>query len=303
MTQLTVGLPVYNAMPFLPEAVDSILSQTLSDFRFLIINDGSTDESQDYLSTINDPRLTVIKQENQGVSVTANRILELTETEYLARIDADDVSLPYRLEVQFEILEKNREIVLLGTQVAFLTGQRTLLAPKTPTNHESIEKALLRGNIGFCNSSIMMRTEVAKKIGGYRVLGQGEDFDFFLRMCEAGRVANLNSVLHHYRIHLDSLVVSKHREVFREKEFAIECAKCRRNCKPEPTFKHFTAAWENRSLIKRGQEIINRWSSTQYRKALIEIANRKVIRGITRLGCVAVCRPGSSFRKIKAQLQ
>ena len=82
MTRLTVGMPVYNAMPYLPEAVESILGQTLRDFRFLIVNDGSTDSSKEYLDSIDDPRVTVIHQENRGLGATLNRTLELCETEY-----------------------------------------------------------------------------------------------------------------------------------------------------------------------------------------------------------------------------
>lgn len=302
MEKLTVGLPVYNAMPFLPHAVDSILNQTLIDFRFIIINDGSTDGSSEYLASINDPRVSVIQQVNLGIGTTLNRLLELCKTEYFARMDADDISLPQRLSTQLEFLEKKREIVLLGTQIAFLAGSETYEAPRTPLNHRSIDKVLMKGKIGLCHSSLLFRTDAAKRIGGYRIRGAGEDFDFFIRMCEVGRIANIGKVLHLYRIHLDSIVATKYYEIRRGIEFAIKCAKCRRNEKPEPSFESFTKEWENRSLIKRILEIVDRWSGIQYRKAILEICNGKKMSGTLRLGIVAVCRPISAFRQIKGQL-
>jgi len=151
----------------------------------------------------------VIQQENHGIGTTLNRLLELCKTEYFARMDADDISLPQRLITQLNFLEKKREVVLLGTQIAFLAGSETCKAPRTPLSHRSIDKVLMKGKIGLCHSSLMLRTDEAKRIGGYRIRGAGEDFDFFIRMGEVGRVANLGEVLHLYRMHLDSIVATK----------------------------------------------------------------------------------------------
>jgi len=238
----------------------------------------------------------------RSLGTTLNRLLELCETEYFARMDADDISLPQRLETQLKYLENKREVVLLGTQIAFLAGSKTCKASRTPLNHKSIDKVLMKGKIGLCHSSLMLRTDAAKKIGGYRIRGAGQDFDFFIRMGEIGRVANLGKVLHLYRMHLNSIVATKYYEVRRGTEFAIKCAKCRRNEKPEPSFESFAKEWENRSLIKRVQEMMDKWSGIQYRKAILEICNGKKVSGIPRLGIVAVCRPGSAFRQIKGQL-
>ena len=93
MTQVTVGLNVYNAMPYLPEAVDSLLNQTLQDFQLIIVNDGSTDGSSDYLESLTDPRIQLIHQENGGCNVASNVVIKLCNTPYLARMDADDIAL------------------------------------------------------------------------------------------------------------------------------------------------------------------------------------------------------------------
>ena len=85
MRQITVGIPVYNGMPYLPESVESILRQDYNDFEILIINDGSTDDSVDYLHSLRDPRLRILHQENRGLTATLNRMLSEATTPWLAR--------------------------------------------------------------------------------------------------------------------------------------------------------------------------------------------------------------------------
>ena len=97
MRQITVGIPVFNAMPYLPESLESILRQSYSDFEILVINDGSTDGGRDYLRSVRDPRLRVVDQENRGLAATRNRMLAEASTPWLARHDADDVAYPHRL--------------------------------------------------------------------------------------------------------------------------------------------------------------------------------------------------------------
>src|SRR5919106_3135935 len=99
MRLLTVGIPVYNAMPFLPEAVESVLRQTYPDFDLLVVDDGSTDGGPDYLRSVSDPRVRVIRQENQGMSNALNRMLREINTPWLVRQDADDLADEHRLEV------------------------------------------------------------------------------------------------------------------------------------------------------------------------------------------------------------
>src|SRR5437868_13596098 len=95
--QFTVGIPVFNGMPYLPEAVQSVLRQSYPHFTLLVINDGSTDGSLEYLNGVRDSRLRVISQSNQGLTPTLNRLLREADTPWLVRLDADDVALPNRL--------------------------------------------------------------------------------------------------------------------------------------------------------------------------------------------------------------
>jgi hypothetical protein len=190
---LSVVLSVYNAMPYLSEAVESILRQTYEDFSLIIINDGSTDGSLEHLRSLEDPRIVLIDQENMGLGFSLNVGLRLCKSKYVARMDADDVSLPGRFAAQIEFLEANPNIVMVGTQVEFLIRNRVQKALRVPTNHDDIRSRLFVGRAGLCHPSVMFRTGAAIACGGYPVGIIGEDIDFFLRMCEQGTVANFRS--------------------------------------------------------------------------------------------------------------
>ena len=298
MVMVTVVLPVYNAMPYLPEAVESILGQTLKDSRFIIINDGSTDASPEYLDSIEDSRVTIIHQENQGVGAATNRSLEMCETEYCAKMDADDISLPKRLETQLQLMQDDKDLVLLSTQVAFISGKRLFQGPRKPLSNEMIRKSLMKGNAALCHGASIFRTAAARKLGGYRIRGAGLDTDFFLRMCDIGKVENLDEILYLIRVHAKSINYVARDKVTIARTYAIECAKCRQQGTAEPTFEEFRDTWKNRSILRKGIDKLDSWSAVVYRQALLDIGAERKVPGYFRLGCAAVCRPRGVARRI-----
>ncbi|MEQ1830925.1 MAG: glycosyltransferase family A protein, partial [Pirellula sp.] len=116
MPRITVTINAYNGMPYLPDAVRSIMDQSIQDWNFVIVNDGSTDGTRDYLDSLEDPRIRVIHQENRGTAASSNRVIEDCNTEYIVRMDADDVSLPDRLRTLLEFMERNPEVGMAGSQ-------------------------------------------------------------------------------------------------------------------------------------------------------------------------------------------
>ncbi len=115
--KVTVLMPVYNAEKYLKTAIESILKQTFSDFELLIINDGSTDGSEEIIRSFNDKRIRLFNNEqNLGIIKTLNKGLNLAKGEYIIRMDADDISLPDRLELQVKYMEENPGIGISGTQ-------------------------------------------------------------------------------------------------------------------------------------------------------------------------------------------
>src|SRR5215218_8009066 len=121
MPQVSVILPVYNGEAYLQEAVDSILAQTFTDFELLIINDGSTDDSERIIDSYKDSRVKHLKNEqNRGLIFSLNRGVEAAKGAYIARMDADDVALPERLEKQMQYLKQNKEVGILSCTVSFI---------------------------------------------------------------------------------------------------------------------------------------------------------------------------------------
>ena len=177
---VSVVMPVYNEERYLPQAIESILGQTYQDIEVIIVNDGSSDRSEDIILSYHDPRIRYVKQDNRGLAVSLNHGLSLARGEYIARMDADDVSFPLRLERQVSFLENNAAYVLVGTWAEIWSEeQKTRRIHKHPSSDALLRTFLLFDN-PFVHSSVMFRTEVARRIGGYAAGDTGrfaEDYE------------------------------------------------------------------------------------------------------------------------------
>ena len=207
---VSVLMSVYNGQAFLAEAIESILNQTFGDFEFLIIDDGSTDATAKILSTYasRDERLRVLRHENKGRAASLNIGINLATGDYIVRMDADDVAMPYRLEEQVDFMQRHPEVGLLGGAVDLIntTGQAIKTA-RPPQEDSEIKSLMLRYNPMF-HSAVVMRKEVALASGGYRkALLDADDYDLWLRMSERSRLANLCKPILKYRIHSDQVSI------------------------------------------------------------------------------------------------
>ena len=304
MSEVTVVMSAYNAMPYLPEAVESIFAQTLQDCVFVIINDGSTDGTEGYLNGLVDQRVKVVHQSNRGQGAARNVGLALCESEYVAIMDADDISFPLRLETQLHFLRHHKEVGMVGAQaVYFVTGGRAGLRAPLPCDHKTIVNDLLRGRNAVVNATLMLRTSIIRKIGGFRVAGCGEDLDLWLRMGEASRIANLDDVLLSVRIHLESVNVRHLAEIRARYAQAIQCAKKRADGQPEITFDEFLVKQRRRLFCQRVAGEMDLYSLAQYRRALIEILSSHCFRGYARLAWAAICSPWRSAQRISRQIR
>lgn len=301
--RVTVVLPVFNGMPYLSDAVESIFAQTLAELRLLVINDGSTDDSRRYLDGLKDARVSVVHGENRGLGNALNRGIAMCATEYLARMDADDVAHRGRLATQLRFMDSHPEAVMVGTQVEFLAGGKVVKGTPTPCDHRRIHRMLLRARPGLCHPSLLMRTGAARAAGGYRIGGAGEDLDFCLRMCELGKVANVSEVLYRYRLHRSSLATTQLEEVRRGYEFALKCARARLDGRAEPSFPEFCSAWGERGWVRKAMGRIEDWSIVQYRGGLIDLAAGARGLGLVRLASASACRPGLTVRHLTTRLR
>lgn len=241
MSKVSVVMSVYNGERFLRQAIDSILNQTFPDFEFIIVDDGSTDGTAEILSSYAKaaPRLRVVTQQNRGLIKSLNRAIGMARGEYIARMDADDVSMPERLVVQVRWLDMHPQIAVLGTRYDEIDeNSRVVRRGNRYIGSATVERALLQGNSSvFCHGSVMFRRMCFEHVGGYREqFRHTEDYDLWLRMAEHYELDNIGETLYQHRLRLDSVSFEYFLQQQRGADFALECARLRRSGLPEPPF-------------------------------------------------------------------
>lgn len=206
MPRITVLLPVYNGMPHVRHAVDSMLTQTFPDFVLHIVNDGSTDATAAYLDSINDERVKITHQANAGLAVTLNRMIRQADTEFLARMDADDICMPERFARQVAFLDLHPEVAVVGTRQGYVKGDHAVarfsligqsITPgySPPMSNPPYWHPADDGHI-LVHSSVMMRTTVIQSVGGYPEIVPGQDLALWYRLASYGhRMAHLDEML------------------------------------------------------------------------------------------------------------
>ncbi len=235
---VSVLMPVYNAERYLAEAVESVLAQTFADFEFIIIDDGSTDTSLALLQTFaaRDARIRLISRPNTGLVGALNEGLATARGEFVARMDADDVSLPPRLETQVAYLRSHPECVAVSCRVLLVDSEGApLCAWLQLETHEQIDRAHLRGQGGaMVHPATLFRLKALQLVGGYRAETQdAEDLDLYLRLAEIGQLANCPQVLFHYRRHMLSVGVTRRERQARLARSVVLEALQRRGIKDE----------------------------------------------------------------------
>jgi glycosyltransferase involved in cell wall biosynthesis len=295
---VSILMPVYNGMPYLQHAVASVLAQTISDWQCIIVNDGSTDSTRDFLASIRDDRFVILEQANAGISAAVNHGLRYCQSRYVARLDADDVAMPTRLAHQVAFLNARPDVALVGTQIAPLGTVSVGPSLKLPTEHDAIMTDLLAGRHAVAHSSVVIRTEVLRNIGGYWSLPFGEEYDLMLRLGEVERLANLDRVLLHYRMHQASMNGSSMRRMRTSVLYACESARRRQSGLLPISFDDFRVERNARPRWQKVAEAIDIHARNQYRVALAELYGGRRFRGAARLVWAAACAPRLTFERL-----
>jgi len=213
MPRVTVLMPTYNAEKYLREAIESILQQTFTDFEFLIIDDGSTDNSIDIIRSYKDTRIRLVKNgQNIGISRTLNRGIELAASDIIARMDADDISLPDRLKKQYKYLQKHPKCSLVSSNVELISETGESLDRFQP------EHDLFYYNLTFLcwiyHPTVMYKRPAIKDLGFYP-LTPSEDYRLWSKLIRKYLFYNIQDICLKYRISNQSvsnfLFVEKHR--------------------------------------------------------------------------------------------
>lgn len=201
---LSVIMSVYNGSPFLRTAIESVLSQTFFDFEFIITDDGSTDDTTAILDEYaeKDRRINVIRQPNTGLTESLNRMAAMAQGEFIARMDADDISLPKRFEKQLKKLRENPDYLAVGCWFQTINGNDVptseIFFPDKP---DLLRQYLEEGINCYGHGSVMIRREVFHGLGLSYRFRYGQDFDLWLRLSEQRRLGMVEEVLYQRRDH------------------------------------------------------------------------------------------------------
>ena len=205
MPRVSVVTSVYNGEIYLKKCIESILNQTFSDFEYIILNNGSTDNTAKILKLYTDPRLRVIHQENLGISRSLNKGINLSNSDLIAHLDADDYSMPQMLEKQVNFMEKHPDIVLCGSRWLELIGEKLYkqIVDFVETD-QAIKKSMSLFN-PFSHSAVIFRKKAFLTAGGYSErFKYSQDYDLWVRMLAFGKTLILKEELAVVRIHEQS---------------------------------------------------------------------------------------------------
>jgi glycosyltransferase involved in cell wall biosynthesis len=210
--QISVILPVYNGEKYLAGAINSILSQTYRDFELIIINDCSSDRTSEILSTFTDDRIRIINNlSNLKLSRSLNKGIEMAQGQFIARMDADDISLPERFEKQVAFMERHPEIGVVGCWVKRIDENGNITGNVfRETRPEAIKWELFFGT-PLPHPTVMMRTSAIKSVGGFsNDILAAVDYECWTRLAKTTRLANLAEFLLLYRMHTENMSSKYH---------------------------------------------------------------------------------------------
>jgi len=211
MDLISVILPVYNSEKYISKSIKSILNQTHKNFEFIIINDNSTDKSEKIILKYKDPRIKYIKNKiNIGEQKSTNLGLKIAKGKYIAIMHSDDISHNERLEKEFNYLNENKNIFLIGTKFRIINKNNKVV--KIPNikqiKHNQIKKNLINGKNQICHPSIMFRNE--KKIRYRSKISYCPDLDLYFQLLSKNKKINIiDNILIDYRIHENQISSSK----------------------------------------------------------------------------------------------
>ncbi|KUL28708.1 hypothetical protein ASB62_05555 [Chlorobium limicola] len=202
-------MPIYNGSAHLREAIESVLNQNFSDFEFLIIDDGSTDGSREIVNSYDDPRIELrLSPKNRGIAKTLNDGIKLAKGRYIARMDADDICMPQRLQRQFDFMETYSHIGLVGSGVMKIKQNRVNKIVSWPETDAEIKIDLLFQN-PFFHPSVMVRCDLLKKTGYNLQLPYAQDYGLWVELAHLTDFANLPDALIKYRVHEGQVTKTK----------------------------------------------------------------------------------------------
>ncbi|MFN8242468.1 MAG: glycosyltransferase [Ferruginibacter sp.] len=209
--KLTVLMPVYNTGKYIGEAIRSVLAQHFTDFELLIINDGSTDDTEAIIRSFSDPRIRLINQPNQGIAAALNLGLLNAGSDLIARFDADDICLPGRLQIQYDFISAHPDYNIVGADAAYVDMKgEFVFGYRMPAHTYEEIMALPARQCPFIHSAVLFRKAAVLEAGGYNPHALAfEDHLLWSALLKKGKGANLNNVLIEVRLNPESISIDE----------------------------------------------------------------------------------------------
>ncbi len=216
---ISVLMPVFNGESYLQYSIQSILIQSFKDFEFIIIDDGSTDNSEKIILSFKDKRIKYYKCDHQGISKTLNFGLSKSSCEIIARMDADDIAVPTRFEEQINFLSKNPDCDIVSSWYALFKDKKIKYVIRTVEKDSQIKNRLLLHS-EIVHPGVMYRKAIIEKYGGYKTDGV-EDYELWLKIKDEAKFYNIQRVLTFYRISESSPTQMKS-DKFKAKQYEVQ---------------------------------------------------------------------------------
>jgi len=222
--KVTVLMPAYNAGEYIGEAIKSVLEQSFADFELLIINDGSTDDTEKIIRSFKDPRIVLINQDNKGIASALNAGLYIARADYVARFDADDICYPNRLKVQYDFITSYPQYSIVGSAVDYADADGHYIFTHHPEGHLNEEIQQLKYTIcPFIHSSVIYKKEVIINNGGYSEYAYTyEDHFLWVNILKNEKACNLSQSLIKVRLSPQSISIDEkwHTRKFRSIKYS-----------------------------------------------------------------------------------
>jgi len=295
---ISVVMPAFNSARFIRPAIESVLGQTFRDFEFIIIDDGSTDDTlkiiQDYAAK--DQRIVILSHLNKGMGRSLNEAIELARGRWIARIDADDLMMPQRLERQLDYMHRHPGVAVAGSWIQYVNRRGRVIGHKRAPLHKkkNIEKLNQRNKlIPLTHPSVLMDRQAFREAGGYRPeFWPSDDLDLWSRILEHGHQIRVQrEFLTQYRIHSDSICAAKARRTMEGVRWVRECLIRRRRGEREISFDEYVKWRKSLPLLRRLDENRKIVGRTMHKIATVSYAERRYIIMAAAFAWAAVLQP------------
>lgn len=266
---ISVLTSCYNASVYLSEAIESILSQSFNDFEFILIDDGSKDDTLEIIKRYakKDNRIVVIEKNNTGLANSLNEGIRMAKGKWIARHDADDISLPFRLEKQIKYVQNLPNAVLLGSGCIVIDQKGREIKSYKYLSGKPFIRHLIKGGSPFPHSSALYKAESVRRIGGYRPrIYRAQDKDLWLRLSRVGAIECLAEPLIKLRKHSDSITAKDEKCAITSYAAMISFLLVQAG-KPDPVQQsdeiyQFFLRWLEKRMIEEGYfEVQRTWST------------------------------------------